>query len=223
MMRKEQEQIEQFLLDHQLEGVVPEPLQAQASILQLKKGDSVCVQGEIIVHLYLLVKGRIKIYKNSPQGRTLILCYKDPVEAIGDIEYIQKKPVINTVEAVSDGAMLLFPYAALDAHGRESAVWMRFLLEVVTKKFYIDTDVSSFQLLHPVEARLVRYLLAATEEKVKTKELADVLGTSYRHLNRVIKKLEQKQLICRERGMIQIYNQQRLQQLVEELEGEGSK
>lgn len=49
------------------------------------------MQGETIGHLYLLVKGRIKIYKNSPQGRTLILCYKDPVEAIGDIEYIQKK------------------------------------------------------------------------------------------------------------------------------------
>lgn len=54
-MRKEQEQIEQFLLDHQLEGVVPEPLQAQASILQLKKKEIpyACKEKQSVTSIYL--------------------------------------------------------------------------------------------------------------------------------------------------------------------------
>lgn len=214
-------------MDHQLEMVIPEPLQAQASIIHMKKGEQICAQGEAIAHLYLLEEGRIKIYTNSPQGKTLILCYKDPLEAIGDIEYIQKKSVINTVEAVSDGAMLKFPYRALDAYGLESVSLLRFLLEVITEKFYLDSSVSSFQMLHPVEARLARHLLSITkaekETRVKTTELADLLGTSYRHLNRVIKKLDQAQLVQRQRGNIQVIDQQGLHALVAELEGEGKR
>lgn len=221
---------EKFLLQYQLEKVIDEPLRSSANLHYFKKGERICSQGDFISDLYILVEGQIKIYTNSLQGKTLILCFKDPVEVIGDIEYIQKKPVINTVEAVSDVCMLKIPYQAIDADGIHSVPLLQFLLKVITEKFYIDTSFTSFNMLHPVETRLASYLLSmyplennGTKQQVffKTADLANLLGTSYRHINRVIKRFSQDQLIVREKGVITIVNRQRLKELAQSTDDIG--
>lgn len=215
---------EEYILQYQLEKVIDEPLRSSATLHYFKRGERICSQGDPIHELYILVEGQIKIYTNSLQGKTLILCFKDPVEAIGDIEYIQKKAVINTVEAVSDVCMLKIPYQAIDADGIHSVPLLQFLLKVITEKFYTDSNFTSFNMLHPVETRLASYLLSMyplenhqTKQQlfVKTADLANLLGTSYRHINRVIKRLSQDQVIVREKGVITIVNRQRLKELAQ--------
>jgi CRP-like cAMP-binding protein len=66
----------------------------------------ICSQGEGAQYLYVLVKGKIKIYTSSAEGKTLILSFKTPLEVIGDLEYVQGIDFINTVEAVSSVIMV---------------------------------------------------------------------------------------------------------------------
>jgi CRP-like cAMP-binding protein len=47
----------------------------------------------------------------------------------------------------------------------------------------------------------------------KLTELADLLGTSYRHLNRVIKKLSLESIIERKKGVFYIKDIQKLKEL----------
>ncbi|NJJ40826.1 Crp/Fnr family transcriptional regulator [Paenibacillus apii] len=213
-----------FLQDYQLESVFNKPLLPYLSLYHFEQGEWICSQGEPSEYLYVLVKGKIKVYTTSAEGKTLIISFKTPLEVIGDIEYIQDIPIINTVEAVSPVQMIGVPYRYLQKHAADYAPLLNFLLKVITRKFYTKSNFLSLNILHPVEVRLASYLLSVSYDEsdaefqgqLSTSRLNDVanwIGTSYRHLNRVIQKLSAEGLVERSKGFIVIKDKERLSTL----------
>jgi len=84
------------------------------------------------------------------------------------------------------------------------------------KKFISSSIASSINILYPLENRLSSYLLAIAPENTKHSnldggiitdkftEMADLLGTSYRHLIRTINKLCDEKIIKKEKNFISI-------------------
>ncbi|MBE0337564.1 cyclic nucleotide-binding domain-containing protein [Paenibacillus sp. 28ISP30-2] len=222
---QDQEQLKHFLQLHQLETILHEPLRPYLSLHRLEQGEKLCSQGDSIEHLYILVQGKVKIYTSSTEGKTLVLCFKTPIEVIGDVEYIRRSNVINTVEAVSPIYVIGIHQQWMNKYGRDYAPMLQFLLDIVTRKFCMDSDFSSFNLMYPVEVRLASYLLSVSfeegdsssfHEELRASSLVDVanlIGTSYRHLNRVIRKMSADGLVERVRGYIVIRDREGLDQL----------
>ncbi|OMF80237.1 Crp/Fnr family transcriptional regulator [Paenibacillus glucanolyticus] len=215
------ELLRNFLLNHEMESVFHEELIPYLVLYRFDQGDIICTQGEPAEMLYILVQGKIKIYTTSAEGKALVLSFKTPLEVIGDIEYIQGNPMINTVQAVSPVYMIGVHYRWLRKYGQEHSPLLQFLLRIITRKFYIKSNFLSFNLLHPVEVRLASYLLSVSVEDSDTlktddptafnlTDIANLLGTSYRHLNRVILKFSQEGLIERRKGFILIKNREAL-------------
>ncbi|PJN54373.1 hypothetical protein PAEVO_10940 [Paenibacillus sp. GM2FR] len=209
------ELMQHLLLSNQIESVFHDDLMPYLVLYHFDQGDIVCTQGEPAEMLYILVQGKIKIFTTSAEGKALVLSFKTPLEVIGDIEYIQGNPLINTVQAVSSVYMIGVHYRWLRKYGQEHPPLLQFLLRIITRKFYIKSNFLSFNLLHPVEVRLASYLLSVSEEESDTlathnpaafnlTDIANLLGTSYRHLNRVILKFSQEGLIERHKGYILI-------------------
>lgn len=82
----------------------------------------------------------------------------------------------------------------------------------------------SFNLLHPVEVRLASYLLSISfdeydslykgqQGRVNVKDAANFIGTSYRHLNRVIGQFCTEGLIERNKGFILVKDREGLRKL----------
>ncbi|WP_025675610.1 MULTISPECIES: Crp/Fnr family transcriptional regulator [Paenibacillus] len=221
---QDQEQLKYFLHLHQLESILYEPLHPYLSLYRLEQGEKLCSQGDAIEHLYILVQGKVKIFTSSTEGKTLILCFKTPIEVIGDVEYIRNSHVINTVEAVSPIYVIGVHHQWMNKYGRDYAPLLQFLLDIVTRKFCLDSDFSSFNLMYPVEVRLASYLLSvsfdesnsAFHEELRASSLVDVanlIGTSYRHLNRVIRKMIEEGLVERAKGYIVIKDRKGLSEL----------
>ncbi|MDF2859295.1 MAG: Crp/Fnr family transcriptional regulator, partial [Neobacillus sp.] len=103
---KDTEQMQSYIQTYQLESIFPEPLLPHLSLYSFEQGELICSQGESSQYLYVLVKGKIKIYTSSPDDKTLILSFKKPLEVIGDIEYVRDIDIINTVEAVTSVFMI---------------------------------------------------------------------------------------------------------------------
>ncbi|GJM81692.1 hypothetical protein HMSSN139_41880 [Paenibacillus sp. HMSSN-139] len=133
------------------------------------------------------------------------------MEVVGDVEYIRDGDIINTVEAVSPVQMIGVEYRWLRKYCADHSPLLHFLLDIITKKFYMKSSSMSFNLLYPVEIRLASYLLSVSYDeadalflgKLGTADLADaanLIGTSYRHLNRVLQKFAASGLIERSRG-----------------------
>jgi CRP-like cAMP-binding protein len=218
---KDREQLNYYLQLHQLESVFHDPLLLHLSLYSFDAGEFICSQGQELDYVYVLVKGKLKIYTTSEEGRTLIISFKNPLEVIGDIEYVQGTDIINTVEAVSSVLMIGVHHRWLNQFGKEYPPLLHFLLDIITRKFYSKSNSMTFNLLHPVDVRLASYLLSvffddsdsAFKGKLSTsslKDAANLIGTSYRHLNRVIQQFCVDGLIERSEGFILVKDREGL-------------
>lgn len=189
-----------YLQKYELEQIF-EPIGIeQFELLQLPKGHVLCEKGDEINEMYLLVEGKLKIYATTLDDKRLILRFQEAMGLIGDIEFIQGTPVLYTIETSTDCIVIRLPYAVLRQKAAQEPQFLTFLLKVVTNKFRAKTDAASLNLLYPVEVRLASYLLSTKADNERLlyheeakdsgmNDIADMVGTSYRHLNRVIKKL----------------------------------
>lgn len=221
---QDRQQLNDYLQAHQIASIFHEQLLPHLSLYRFDQGEPVCRQGEPAEYLYVLVKGKIKIYTTSAEGKTLILSFKTPLEVIGDIEYVQGAENLNTVEAVSSVLMIGVHHRWLKKYGSDYAPLLQFLLDIITKKFYKKSNSLSFNLMHPVEVRLASYLLSVSFDeselqlkgqprKVNLKDTANLIGTSYRHLNRVIQQFCQAGLIERNKGLLVVKDRSGLREL----------
>ncbi|MBP2242759.1 CRP-like cAMP-binding protein [Cytobacillus eiseniae] len=220
---KDSELIKSYLHAHQIETIFNEQLIPYLSLYSFSQGESICSQGDHAQYLYVLVKGKVKIYTTSEEGKTLILSFKTPLEVIGDIEYLRKIDIINTVEAVTPVYMIGVHYRYLEKYGKDYSPLLQFLLDIITRKFTIKSQSLSFHLFYPVEVRLASYLLSVSVDEsdplfnkqlsINIKDIANLIGTSYRHLNRVIGKFCAEGLIERRTGCIFVKNREGLSML----------
>jgi CRP-like cAMP-binding protein len=210
---RDSEKIAHYLHTYQIESIFGEQLFPYLSLYRFDQGEFVCSQGDHSEILYVLVKGKVKIYTTSEEGRTIILSFKTPLEMIGDIEYIRGINIINTVEAVSSIQMIGIEYRWLKLYGRDHAPLLQFLLDIITRKLSDKSNSLSFHLFYPVEVRLASYLLSMFYDEedsffkgqLSTNSLMDtanLIGTSYRHLNRVIKQFCHEGLLERNKGWV---------------------
>ncbi|MWV42898.1 cyclic nucleotide-binding domain-containing protein [Paenibacillus sp. HJL G12] len=218
---KDPKQLAEYMKDHQLEAIFNEPLISHMCLFSYEKGELICSQGQPAQYLYVLVKGKIKVYNTSTEGKTLIISFKNALEMIGDIEYIQGADFINTVEAVTPVSMIGIHHQWLDAYGKDHMPLLKFLLKIITGKFYMKSNALSFNLMYPVEVRLASYILSVSFDpsdvlfrgQLSTSELRDaanLIGTSYRHLNRVILQLCNEGILERGKGYIHVRDRDRL-------------
>lgn len=208
---KDNEKINQYIKEYKLENVFPESLREHLIIHRFEPNEALCLQGEEPHYLYMLVKGKVKVYTTSLEGKTLLLSFNTPFGFIGEIECVRGGENLNTVTAVTQVETVAFHKRWLSQYGEE-APFLRFLLDMVTQKFYLKSLSLSFNLMHPVEVRLASYLLSvSTEEELEShshvsieslKDVANLIGTSYRHLNRVLRGFCSTGLVERSRGLL---------------------
>lgn len=223
-MEDEQKKIEHYVKEFGLLKVIPQEILPYMSLSSYQPGESVCSQGEAADTLYFLVRGKIKIYTTSSEGKTLVLSFKSPLDLVGDIEYVQRCETLNTVEAVTPVQMLAIPYRWLDRFGDQNAAFLKFMLEIITKKFFMKSSSLSFNLMYPAEVRLASYLLSVvddgSEEAVNSqvklevlKDAAGMIGVSYRHMNRILSQWAEAGLVKREPDGITLRNWAELKEM----------
>ena len=211
----------QYITQFELDDLFPADFRKHIKIYFFEKGDVLFSTGEELDELYFLMEGKIKIFTHTPEGKLLINRFKRPLALIGDVEYSKGTAVLNSVEAVTDGVFLSICFEELASLEKENPAIMRFLFDTVAHKFYTESHITSMHMLYPVEVRLASYLLSISEagegtmfhQEMHTSnlmELAEWIGTSYRHLNRVLKKMATDDLIERVNGSITIKDLEKL-------------
>ena len=196
----------------------------EIDILNIRKGQLICSKGDEISDMYFLVEGKVKIYTITPDDKRLILRFQKALGIIGDVEYIQGTDVLHTIEASTDCTVLKIPFKTIRKTVGEDARFLSFLLDVVTRRFRAKTDAATLNLLYPVEVRLASFLISTTTDEERSfyheeavgsslKDIADMIGTSYRHLNRVIKNLCNEDIISRSSGKLYVKDLNRLKDI----------
>ncbi|MEK8129104.1 helix-turn-helix domain-containing protein [Paenibacillus filicis] len=186
----------------------------------------VCAIGDYLEGLQVLVKGRLKIHTSLPNGKTMLLRFTEPPTLIGDVEWMARYPVGNTVEAVGATMLLFVSRECLLEKEMDNPAFLQFMIRNLSHKLFTNGQSTALNRLYPLENRFASYLLAllpdqdpassgrARELRTSTLgEMAELLGTSYRHLNRVIARLTQEGVVERKRGGLRVLDESRLREL----------
>lgn len=214
--------MEHYIKQFELDKVLPQQMLKHIKLSNFTKGEYIFTQGEQPEYMHFLVEGRLKIFAASDDDKKLIIAFTQPFGVFGDIEFVQQRPYLNTGEAVTDGRMLKIPMKIVDEYGRSHFPFINFLLEVITRKFYDNAHAQSFNMLHSVDVRFASYLLSSTTENdnyvslLHIRDVADLIGTSYRHLNRIIGQLSELGYIERAQRTIRILNREELYKLAKQ-------
>ncbi len=209
--------LKKYLEFYQLDSVVNKDIQEHYEFHEFKKGELICGLGEPLHYFYILLKGKVKVFTTSTDGKVLSLRIFSPLINLGDIELITGTKSRCSVEALSDSLCLAFPVQVIKSIGLNYNSFLRYLCTDLCNKFDDIASISSNNILYPLRNRLVSYMLEYLHEDTNTitfpfshKELAELLGISYRHLTRSLSELENRGLIKMIDGTIHVLDEENL-------------
>ncbi|MEN8644230.1 Crp/Fnr family transcriptional regulator [Bacillus cereus group sp. BceL062] len=200
---------------------------AYFQINHFEKGKFICNIDAEMDRLYFVVKGKVKVYTITPEGKKLILRFINPLAVVGDLELIQKSKTHNVVEACSDVVAISISNTVIRNKLLHDPIFMNFLLENIANTLKISTRFTALNLLYPVEVRVASYLLSISTDSngnmykedldaTSISSIADFIGVSYRHVIRVLQKLNKEKLIEKKNGVIVIKDFSRMKEVAKD-------
>ncbi|WP_077595987.1 Crp/Fnr family transcriptional regulator [Oceanobacillus kimchii] len=205
------------LREYRIEQIFNQKKTLPFTLQQYEQDEIILLEGIELKSLLFLVEGKAKIASNVETGKSLLLRFVQPFSIIGDIELIRDVPVQSQVKAVNECLLIGLPFDYIKQHEINNPKFLQTLLEHVSYKLQTCTTASSVNLLASVENKFASYLMSTISPEpdnnfgieLRTsniKEIADLLGTTYRHLNRVINSLCQRKIIKKDIDSIRILN-----------------
>ncbi|WP_413538812.1 cyclic nucleotide-binding domain-containing protein [Enterococcus malodoratus] len=180
-------------------------------------GETIWAEEDELSSLLLVLNGKAKICSSDANGNNLILSYYISSGFIGDIEFIMNHlEATASVIAVSPFECISLPYTSNRDQLLENNAFMNSLALDLSEKLFECTNSYVSNVLKTGEQRLCSYLLQAEYKGFFYDNYQDVsatIGLSYRHLLRLLKQLNEKGIIKREKDGYQIMKRDQLQHI----------
>ena len=192
-----------------------------------KKGDFVCEDRKTPDHFFFILEGKVKLSLIHQDGNVTLVQYYEPGDVLGELELLGMRQQSQAIQAVGDVTCLALPFARCKETMLSDAVFMQNLCRIIARKMQRSVNKLVNTQTYPLENRLAEYFLMKDAEvgrgqwmHVKLTDLAQYLGTSYRHLSRVIKDFDAAGWIEKERTKMRVLEREGLRKLAEKMETE---
>lgn len=182
-----------------------------------RAGEDIIHQGERVEAFYFIIEGLVKVFYETPRGKSHIQNLLESGDIFGELEVIQQKEGICTVQAIRDTETLSIPKDAYIAWINSDSEFSMFIMETICNKFYLKSKKISEDALYPLQFRLINeiLLLAKKQDKLRIEWdkplVAEELATSLRSLNRLILELKEKGLVDVKKNMITVLDMKGLE------------
>ena len=206
-------------------GLPADQLEGLAQICldrKFEKGQSLFSEGGSATGFYLVVEGKIKIYKLSLEGKEQILHIFGPGEICGEVPVFAGGNYPANAEAIESAKALFFPRAAfIGLIQREPSIALN-MLGILSQRLRQFTHLVEDLSLKEVPGRLAAYLIFLGERSggpetleldITKAQLASLLGTIPETLSRILAKMAQQEIIAVEGRKITLLDRRALELL----------
>jgi CRP/FNR family transcriptional regulator, dissimilatory nitrate respiration regulator len=157
---------------------------------------SIFIQGDPARGLHVIVHGRVKVFKSSPQGRVQTLMVMGPGEPVGEVAALSGDSYPATAETLEVTETFYLPRDAFVELIRSQPEIALRLLAALSARLRAFASLIEDLSLKGVSERLAAYLLSLTpgdaptiELKISKTELAAAVGTVPETLSRAFRQL----------------------------------
>ncbi|KGK89206.1 cyclic nucleotide-binding domain-containing protein [Clostridium sp. HMP27] len=211
--------LNKYIKKHNIENIFDDEIIKYAQLHFYEKEEYILESGENLEYYYLLVEGKIKIYYPFENGKSMLLKFYKTFNTLGDIELFKGIPILCNVDAVEDTYLIAIPSAILMEKYFNNIKFLHHLIDSLSEKLYGTINNGSYNFVYPLINRLSSYLIEHLTDKnymilnSSYLDIAQFLGTTYRHLNRTLKGMEEKSIIKCDDKKIYILDVDKLRQL----------
>jgi cAMP-binding proteins - catabolite gene activator and regulatory subunit of cAMP-dependent protein kinases len=185
---------EKYLAGYGLEDIDPTGL----ILRSYKKNELICQQGTPLEELLLITDGRAKVCSMAANGKTLLFCFNDPGTILGEVEFMTHAHASSSVFSVTDVQCIAIPHERYREYLSSNIEFMNRICFIMAEIVTENSINGASNILYPFESRLCAYISMTSIDgsfNQKLTELAEFLGTSYRHLLRTLDNLCAKGVI----------------------------
>ncbi len=198
----------------------PSELDEHFLLMSAQPGEQIIFQGVKSDYLYFLLSGRCKVSAVMENGRTVIVNSLTAPCLIGEIELINQDAPFS-VESLTEGLLLTLPVQACRKILLESPQFLLQLCGDLVSKERTNAIRLAHYVSFPLENRLAQFIINNSAEdglRIKKTVIAESLGVSYRHLEKVMSDLVSKGVLSKTGKQYRIIKRPYLQQLADAME-----
>lgn len=196
--------IKQYALDSHLNADLLRCLR----VYQFQPQEQIYTAQTKLENMYFLVHGKVQVGYYLLDGKRSIVTFIQPFNIIGDIEIFKEDPLTMDVITTENSILLGLRKADVLQYGYDDPHFLRFLLHYMSSKLRgrgFTVLGNSLPLINRLALYLFNQPIDSNIITVENKSLiADFLGTSTRHLNRVIKTLEDEEIIRWQKNQVTV-------------------
>lgn len=187
---------------------------------QCQSGRLIYAQGETSEALFLLKRGRVHIYRLSPEGRKLLLAVVETGTLFGNMAFTGTSMQDGFAEAVEDATLCVMSRHDIEELVRQyPGVGVRLLDHLSRRMRELESRLEE-GLLRDMRSRVAAALLRLRERQggdavtITHQELADNLGTYRETVTHTLGELQESGLVSLQRGQVQIRDPRALAEIV---------
>jgi len=195
---EDDKKLEEYIKKYEMENLFSDNMKEYMTLYIFSKNEYICREEEQLENMYFLVYGKAKVSKHLENGKSLLICFYMPLTIIGDVEFIRNNVTDCSVQAIEDTYCIGINFNIVRSKLTKDCKFLLKICEYLGGKLTNNSNNNSINLLYPLENRLASYLVAFANidnDKIKKftfkesySEISELLGTSYRHLNRILNK-----------------------------------
>lgn len=196
----------------QFEPGLVELIEKEAVQRTFLAGEIIMRTGQYIKSTALVLEGRVKIYRENPDGGEFLMYYLGPGQAcaVTMICAIQSQQSEIMAKAEEDTEVLMIPIQLMDDMMNKYKTWYQFVIMTYRNRFdellAVIDNVAFRNMDERLEFYLKRHANATGKKVIETshQQIADDLNSSREVISRLLKKMEQRKLLKLHRNMIEL-------------------
>ncbi len=175
-------------------------LAARARLRTFRSGEAILGETDPVRAFFVVIDGRVKLYKSSSEGKEQTLCLLGVGEPFGLCTAFATPAFPANVSALEDSAVVVIPGPELEAAARQEPVLLLNVIRILSRRLKESMALVESLSLYEIPQRLSAFLLQSPNGRRKGapglvrlatthRELAKILGATPEALSRALKKM----------------------------------
>ncbi|MTI46391.1 MAG: cyclic nucleotide-binding domain-containing protein [Firmicutes bacterium] len=184
------------------------------------------LEEEHIENFYFIVEGKVRVKASLKSGKEILLRFIQPFNTLGEIELMGDCCAKNRVESVKESLLIGISIDKMRKFAFEDIKFLKYINGILSHKISTIDKTMALNLTYPLDVRLANYLItinSTNENRINELEtndlndIAEILGSSLRHLNRVIRDMSDLGILKKQNKKLLIQDYDKLKQMSAEL------
>ena len=168
--------------------------------MQLAAGRDIVIRDDDDALLYFLVEGSVQVAYDHLNGKQSVVGTMVPLAMIGDLDLFYRPNLQLTIVTQEASSFLTLTRTLALQYGQDDARFLRLVIHNLAVKLTASTLILKHNVL-PLIGQVAAYLVEKADHQNATVEirskayLAELMGTTLRHVNRILNTLAERQII----------------------------